>query len=68
MREAHAMEAQDAAVEQGARIVRNIRKWWSTLTDHDLRALNTWRLCIGVAHGPEDTTPLFRAEISKTFV
>jgi len=53
------MEARDAAVEQGARVLRNIRKWWPTLTDQDLRALNTWRWCIGAGHRPEDTTQLF---------
>jgi len=62
------MEARDAAVKQGARVVRNIRKWWPTLTDHDLRALNAWRWCIGAGRGPEDTTPLFaRRSAGRSF-
>ena len=53
------MEARDAVLKQGAGVVRNIRRWWPTLTDLDLRALNSWRWCIGAGHSPEDTTQLF---------
>jgi|GEM_PF-5661470 len=52
------MEAPDASVEQGTRVARTIRAWWPSLTDHDLRALNTWRWRIHAGHGPEDTMRL----------
>lgn len=45
----------DATAER-ARVARNIRKWWPTLTDHDIQALSTWRWYPHMGHGPEDKT------------